>query len=285
MGKVMKASAIVDKAKWIATKLKTLYVLGCIGAPMTDSAKKRYTTNNNYNKSSTRKNKINSASSDTFGFDCVCLLKSILWGFNGDKSKIYGGAKYASNGVPDKNANQMFDSYCTNKSKNFKNIVPGEFVWMNGHIGVYIGNGLAVECTPIWKDGVQVTAVGNIGKKSGYNTRTWTSHGKCVFVDYDSKENSTSSNTSNSKPSSNTSTKKKQILYLPKTASSWRVYPLNKKPVKGNECAYLNPKKYGGLKYEIIKWTSTNVCVIKTLMFGVVQIYVAKSTGAIIKES
>ena len=28
MGKVMKASAIVDKAKWIATKLKTLYILG-----------------------------------------------------------------------------------------------------------------------------------------------------------------------------------------------------------------------------------------------------------------
>lgn len=78
----------------------------------------------------------------------------------------------------------MFSKYCTGQSSNFKNIEVGEFVWMSGHIGVYIGNGLAVECTPIWKDGVQITAVGNIGKKSGYNTRTWTKHGKSVFLDY-----------------------------------------------------------------------------------------------------
>ncbi len=57
---------------------------------------------------------------------------------------------------------------------------------MSGHIGVYIGNGLAVECTPIWKDGVQITAVGNIGRKAGYNTRTWTNHGKLKFIDYGS---------------------------------------------------------------------------------------------------
>ena len=27
-----------------------------------------------------------------FGFDCVCLVKGILWGWNGDVSKKYGGA-------------------------------------------------------------------------------------------------------------------------------------------------------------------------------------------------
>lgn len=184
MGKVMTSEAFVNKAKSIAKNYKTLYVLGCFGAPLTDTAKKRYIAQNAYNKSSARKKKINAASSDTFGLDCVNTLKAIFWGWNGNKNKIYGGADYTSNGVPDVNANQMFNDYCTNKSTNFKNIQVGEFVWMSGHIGVYIGNGLAVECTPIWKDGVQITAVGNIGKKSGYNTRTWTKHGKSVFLDY-----------------------------------------------------------------------------------------------------
>lgn len=55
---------------------------------------------------------------------------------------------------------------------------------MSGHIGIYIGNGLAVECTPKWANKVQITAVGNIGSKAGYNTRTWTKHGRIPWVDY-----------------------------------------------------------------------------------------------------
>ena len=53
----------------------------------------------------------------------------------------------------------------------------GEVVWTTGHIGIYIGDGLAVECTPKWKNCVQITAVANIGSKSGYNARTWKKHG------------------------------------------------------------------------------------------------------------
>ena len=34
---------------------------------------------------------INAASADTFGFDCVCLIKGLLWGWCGDKSKTYEG--------------------------------------------------------------------------------------------------------------------------------------------------------------------------------------------------
>lgn len=180
----MKAKDLVAKAKDIATKYKTLYVMGCFGSPMNSTNKQRYTNNHSYNQQTSRKNKINNASADTFGFDCVCLLKGILWGWNGDVNKTYGGAVYCSNGVPDVNADTMMNSYCKDISTNFSNIKVGEFVWMSGHIGVYIGDGLAVECTPIWKDGVQITAVGNIGSKSGYNTRTWVKHGKSVFVDY-----------------------------------------------------------------------------------------------------
>lgn len=179
----MKNTEFVKKAKEAATKYKTLYVLGCFGAPMTEANKKRYTKNNAYNKQADRTRKINKASANTFGFDCVCLIKGILWGWNGDKNDIYGGAKYCSNGVPDVGSNEIMN-YCTGVSKSFKNIQVGEIVHMTGHVGIYIGNGLAVECTPIWEDGVQITAVGNIGTKKGYKTRTWTNHGKLKFIDY-----------------------------------------------------------------------------------------------------
>lgn len=178
---VMTNNEFVKKAKDIANNYKTLYVLGCFGSPMNATNKKRYTSNNSYNKS--RASIINAASYDTFGFDCVCLIKGILWGWNGNVNKTYGGAIYGSNGVPDVGADAMMN-YCTNVSTNFNNIEVGEVVHMKGHIGIYIGDGLAVECTPIWKNKVQITAVGNIGKKSGYNTRTWVNHGKLKFIDY-----------------------------------------------------------------------------------------------------
>lgn len=43
---------------------------------------------------------------------------------------------------------------------------------------------LAVECTPAWKNGVQITAVANIGSKSGYNARKWKKWGKIPYVTY-----------------------------------------------------------------------------------------------------
>ena len=183
MGYVMKADTFVKKAKDIANNYKTLYVLGCFGAPMTSANKKRYTSNYSYNAQATRKKMIMNASSDTFGFDCVCLIKGILWGWNGNKNAVYGGAKYCSNGVPDFGSDGIMN-YCTGVSTNFKNIVVGEVVHMKGHVGIYIGDGLVVECSPAWKNKVQITACGNIGKKSGYNTRTWLNHGKLKYIDY-----------------------------------------------------------------------------------------------------
>ena len=89
----------VKKLKDIAKNYKTLYVRGCFGAPMTASNKKRYTQNHEYNCRPERTATINAASADTFGFDCVCLLKGVLWGWHGDKNAVYGGTTYASNGV------------------------------------------------------------------------------------------------------------------------------------------------------------------------------------------
>ena len=168
----------------VANNYKTLYVMGCFGAPMTTSNRARYIQSNSYNQKSDRKAKINAASADTFGFDCVCLIKGLLWGWNGDAGKIYGGAAYTSNGVPDISTEQMIN-VCKDVSTNFSNIAVGELLWMTGHVGIYVGNGLAVECTPAWNGCVQITAVSNIGSKSGYNGRTWTKHGKLPYVTYD----------------------------------------------------------------------------------------------------
>lgn len=180
---MMHAGEFVRRVVDVAKNHKTLYVLGCFGAPMTARNKARYRDNNDFNRAAARRRMIDVATEDTFGFDCVCLIKGILWGWSADQGKNYGGAIYKSNGVPDIGADQMI-RVCSEVSTNFTGIVPGAAVWMPGHIGVYIGDGLAVECTPKWANCVQITAVGNMGKKAGYNTRTWKKWGKLPYIDY-----------------------------------------------------------------------------------------------------
>ena len=181
--KMMTNTEFVRRISDVADNYETLYVMGCFGAPMTEKNKARYCKNQAYNEKPERTAKIKAASADTFGFDCVCLIKGILWGWDGDASATYGGAVYGSNGVPDIGTEQII-TVCKDVSENFAEIEVGELLWKKGHVGVYIGGGIAVECSPAWEDGVQYTAVGNIGKKAGYNTRTWTKHGKLPYVEY-----------------------------------------------------------------------------------------------------
>lgn len=186
----MKARTLVDKAVDIAKNYKTLYVMGCFGAPMTAENKTRYTQNHAYNKQAARTAMIKAATADTFGFDCVNLIKGILWDWCGDASKRYGGAIYptaamfAAGACPDVGADGMI-AKCTGVSTTgWASMVPGEAVWLSGHIGIYIGDGLVVESSPAFANKVQITAVANIGPKSGYSSRKWTKHGKIPWVDY-----------------------------------------------------------------------------------------------------
>lgn len=165
----------------VAQNYKTLYVMGCFGWPMTESNKQRVKNEYQYNRN--KAVTIDAASADTFGFDCVNLIKALLWGWNGDAKAAYGGAKYNSNGVPDINDDMMIRE-CKDVTTDFSDILPGEVVWMQGHIGVYVGDGLVVECTPIWADGVQVTVLLNKGWQQG-NGRYWTSHGKLPWISYE----------------------------------------------------------------------------------------------------
>lgn len=179
MAKVMTNLQFIEKLKNIVYNYKTIYVLGCFGAPMTKSNIQRYINAYSYN----NRTSVRNSTPDVFGFDCVNLAKGVLWGWHGDKNDVYGGAKYCANGVPDIGADYMI-TLCDEVSTDFSKIEIGEAVWMSGHIGYYIGDGLAIECTPKWKNCVQVTAVANIGAKAGYNARKWTKHGKLPWLNY-----------------------------------------------------------------------------------------------------
>lgn len=174
----------VEKLKNALT-YNTVYALGMFGQPITPAIilQKARQLPRWYTQARIQKLMKLAKKGDYFGFDCVCLIKAILWGWNANLKHTNGGAVYMSNGVPDKNEEQ-FIRLCKDVSTNFKKIEIGEYLWMNGHCGIYIGDGLAVECTPIWNGNVQITAVKNIGDKAGYNPRLWTKHGKLPYIEY-----------------------------------------------------------------------------------------------------
>lgn len=184
----MKASELVQKHIDVAKNYKTVYMWGCFGMPVTEQIiKEKSAQYPSWYTASKQASFRQLIGKDYFGFDCVNLTKGILWGWNGNKNAYYGGAKYASNSVPDVSADGMIQKCKDVSTTGWDKMLPGEGLWMTGHWGLYIGDGLAVECTPVWKNGVQITAVTNIASKSGYNGRRWTKHGKLPWVEYDTE--------------------------------------------------------------------------------------------------
>ncbi|HHW90920.1 MAG TPA: hypothetical protein GX745_08480 [Clostridiales bacterium] len=103
-------------------------------------------------------------------YDCIGLIKHFLWGNKGDGVLRY----YGTNGIPDTTANGMLN-LCTEKG-DISNIpeIPGLMVHMNGHVGVYLGNGKVVEARSIDYGVVETDLVG----------RGWKSWGKLPGVEY-----------------------------------------------------------------------------------------------------
>ena len=155
----MTAKQLADKVTQIAKEYKTCYIWGGLGKPITPSTIKQALNQYPKNGSYASKAYDLAGQKKAFYFDCVGLVKSVLWGWSGNSSKSLGGATYASNGVPDISADQMITK-CKEVSTKFSNIQVGELLWCKGHVGIYIGEGLAVECTPKWKNGVQCRLCG-----------------------------------------------------------------------------------------------------------------------------
>ena len=109
--------------------------------------------------------------------DCSGLVKGIINGYpdNGKYNSV----------MPDYNADTIITK-CKYVSTNFNNISKGEFVWMSGHCGVYIGNSQVIESSPRWENGVQITKL---------SQRKWKKHGKLPWIDYDEDDRQVSDNT------------------------------------------------------------------------------------------
>jgi len=184
------AKELVAACLDVVNNYKTLYVMGCFGAPMTEKNKTRYINGYAFNSKDERKSKILAATADTFGFDCVCFIKSLFWGWRGDPNAVYGGAEYKSNGIPDMGADQMIKA-CTGVSEDFSNIVPGELVWQPGHVGIYVGDGLGAEATFEPEEGVQLQCVLPMGVKEGMPATGWVKHGKLPWISYEEEPEET----------------------------------------------------------------------------------------------
>ncbi len=170
----------VTKLLDVANNYATIYMMGTFGAPVSEGLivqkVKQYPKYYSAGRQSLLRGKIPDA---PWAFDCVGLIKGILWGWVADRSKSFGGAKYRANDVPDVNANTMAQR-CLERTDCMENILPGEAVYMNGHIGVYVGDGKVVESTLTGKyDGVVTTDL---------SYRKWAGHGKLPWITYETEE-------------------------------------------------------------------------------------------------
>lgn len=178
----MTNKTLVQKALEIASRYDTIYLWGTFGAPLTEKLiaqkVKQYPKNYSESRQTYLKKQIQYS---PWAFDCVGLIKGILWGWTGDEDKTYGGAVYRSKDVPDINAGTMAKRTLEN-SEDFETILPGEVVFKSGHIGIYAGEGKVVEATLDEKtDGITISDLweGN-----------WVGHGKLPWVEYEEESHS-----------------------------------------------------------------------------------------------
>ena len=72
--------------------------------------------------------------------DCIGLIKGYCW-----YNPSTGNVDYATNGMPDINADYLYNSVAPKGTIDTIPEIPGLAVWFPGHIGIYIGGGKVVE--------------------------------------------------------------------------------------------------------------------------------------------
>lgn len=102
--------------------------------------------------------------------DCVGLIKGYGW-LNPETLSI----DYATNGMPDIGANQMYYSASVSGTIDTMPDKPGLAVWHDGHIGVYIGDGYVIEAM-----GTKYGVV-----KTELDGRGWTHWLEIEYINYD----------------------------------------------------------------------------------------------------
>ncbi len=101
--------------------------------------------------------------------DCVGLVKGYAW-FDPEAQSI----GYGINGMPDIGTEQMI-AWCQEKgSMDTMPEIPGLLLWMNGHVGIYIGDGHAIEAMGTHHGVVKTQVAG----------RGWKLWGKIPSIEY-----------------------------------------------------------------------------------------------------
>lgn len=101
--------------------------------------------------------------------DCIGLIKSYSW-YDVETGEI----RYGTNGMPDVGADSMYRNAREKGPISTMPEIPGLLVHSNGHIGIYIGDGYAIEAMGT-RYGVVKTRVAN---------RSWTGWCKNPYIDY-----------------------------------------------------------------------------------------------------
>ena len=184
----MTGQELVNKCLEIKEKYKTKYAKGtfgqCATASFINGKAKQYPEWYTPKNQPSRVPGLLALPDDTRLFDCVGLIKAVIWGFP--------NTVYTSTGLRDMSDQTIWDK-SLDKSTDFSNIQVGELLWLKGHVGLYIGNGRAIECTGSWDGKVMITAVENIGKQEGLHSRKWTGHSKIHVIHYSDKGNGSNS--------------------------------------------------------------------------------------------
>ena len=129
--------------------------------------------------------------------DCWNLIKCILNGY--DVSNNTPG--YYQKGFPltgDTDANGLLKQ-CSNVSADFKNLIPGEFLYMPIHAGTYIGTKIidgkeynVIECTGSWERKILYSYVDIYGRRFHYKgakqNGSWKKHGRLKLIKYETSE-------------------------------------------------------------------------------------------------
>nr|WP_326183661.1 hypothetical protein [uncultured Oscillibacter sp.] len=102
--------------------------------------------------------------------DCVGLIKGYGW-LDPDDLTI----RYGTNGMPDIGANSMYNNATVKGAISTMPDIPGLAVWMDGHIGVYLGNGEVIEASSTKKGVIKTLLEG----------RGWSAWLQIPYINYD----------------------------------------------------------------------------------------------------
>ncbi len=128
-------------------------------------------------------------------WDCWNLGKSIIW-TKGAIVNNYTVGNYAKkdsySGLGDWDGLTIIKK-APNCNGDFSALIPGEWLYMSGHTGYYIGNGQVIECTAGWGTykvvQSQISTTG-VRSRNGVKAGSWTLHGMVPWIDYSGVLNS-----------------------------------------------------------------------------------------------